>query len=75
MLLTGQMNRAAQLRDMLERALLFDSWGQMLEAATEYEAIAKSTKQWLESQPQPSEGIPGKIFMNLQPCRGPELDR
>lgn len=44
------MNRLAQLRDGLERALLFDSWGQMVEAATEYESLAKDTQTWLQTQ-------------------------
>lgn len=38
------MNKIPQWRDALERAILYDSWGQMLEAATEYDALAQSVQ-------------------------------
>ena len=34
-------NKAAVWRDGLERAILYDSWGQMVEAADEYTDISK----------------------------------
>ncbi len=49
------MNRLALLRDGLERAMLYDSWGQMVEAADEYEAISKETQTWLLTQASLSE--------------------
>ena len=60
------MNRIGQLRDGVERAVLFDSWGQMVEAAKEYEAVAKDTHAWLQTHTSlPEVFIPLAAFSTL----------
>eukprot|EP00051_Salpingoeca_urceolata_P027499 m.481752 g.481752 ORF g.481752 m.481752 type:complete len:315 (+) comp22309_c0_seq1:207-1151(+) len=41
--------RVAEWRDMLERAIGFDSWGQVVEAVEEYERLSKSVKKTVEA--------------------------